>query len=103
MNKNAASLSVIVPVYNIELYIGQCLESIIRQTYRDIEIIAVDDGSTDRSGRICDLYASKDARIKVIHKENRGLVSARKAGLDASSGAYIANVDGDDWLEKDYL
>ncbi|MCR4923497.1 MAG: glycosyltransferase [Lachnospiraceae bacterium] len=96
-------VSVIVPVYNIELYVGQCIESIIKQTYKNIEIILVDDGSLDKSGFICDLYSRKDDRVRVIHKKNGGLVLARKSGLKASKGDYIANIDGDDWIEKDYI
>lgn len=91
-------ISVLVPVYKIDKYIGICVESIINQTYRNLEIILVDDGSPDRCPDICDLYASKDKRIKVIHKQNGGLVSARKAGLLASKGEYIGYVDGDDWI-----
>ena len=96
-------ISVIVPVYNVEKYLRQCLDSIINQTYRNLEIILVDDGSTDSSGIICDEYAQIDARIKVIHKENGGLSSARNAGLDVctSGGDFIAFVDSDDWLEPD--
>ena len=96
-------ISVIVPVYNVEYYLKQCLDSIVNQTYRNLEIILVDDGSTDRSGDICDEYAQIDARIKVIHKENGGLSSARNAGLDVctSGGELIAFVDSDDWLELD--
>lgn len=93
-------ISVIVPVYNVAAYLDQCIESICRQTYRDLEIILVDDGSTDDSGRICDFYAAGDSRILVIHKENGGLVSARKAGMTAAHGSYIAYVDGDDWIEE---
>ena len=96
-------ISVIVPVYNVEYYLKQCLDSIVNQTYRNLEIIVVDDGSTDSSGDICDEYAQIDARIKVIHKENGGLSSARNAGLDVctSGGELIAFVDSDDWLELD--
>ena len=96
-------ISVIVPVYNVEYYLKQCLDSIVNQTYRNLEIILVDDGSTDSSGDICDEYAQIDARIKVIHKENGGLSSARNAGLDVctSGGELIAFVDSDDWLELD--
>lgn len=96
-------ISVIVPVYNIENYVGLCIESIIKQTYANLEIILVDDGATDKSGSICDLYALKDPRIIVIHKTNGGLVSARKAGLEKSSGEYISYVDGDDWIEEDFI
>lgn len=92
-------ISVIVAVYNVENYLKQCIESICRQTYRDLEIILVDDGSSDGSGKICDLYQKEDARITVIHKVNGGLVSARKAGLRVSHGRYIAYLDGDDWIE----
>ena len=92
-------VSVIVPIYNIEEYLKQCIESIISQTHNNLEIILVDDGSTDSSGQICDKYAKKDNRIIVIHKVNGGLVSARKAGLDIAIGDYIAFVDGDDWIE----
>ena len=92
-------LTLIIPIYNIEQYLSQCLDSIINQTYKNIQIILVDDGSTDSSGRICDEYADKDSRIIVIHKENGGLVSARKAGLREATGEYVVYVDGDDWIE----
>jgi len=92
-------LSVIVPIYNVEPYLRQCIESIINQTYRNIEIILVNDGSTDGSGKICDEYALKDRRIKVVHKNNGGVVSARKAGISIAKGEYIGAVDGDDWIE----
>lgn len=91
-------ISVIVPIYNIDRYLGTCIESLIKQTYKNLEIILVDDGSPDRCPEICDLYAKKDSRIKVIHKVNGGLVSARKAGLEASKGTYVGYVDGDDWV-----
>lgn len=91
-------VSVIVPIYGIERYIGLCIESILNQTYDNLEILLVDDGSPDRCGEICDLYARKDSRIRVIHKPNGGLVSARKAGLLASRGEYVGYVDGDDWI-----
>lgn len=94
-------ISVVVPVYNVEGYIDKCIKSIIIQTYEKLEIILVDDGSTDSSGRICDEYAKMDDRIKVLHKENGGLVSARKAGILAATGEYATYVDGDDWIEKD--
>lgn len=96
-------ISIVIPIYNIEKYLVQCIESIVEQTYSDIEIVLVDDGSTDNSGAICDEYAGRDDRIKVIHKSNGGLVSARKAGLSASSGDLIVCVDGDDWIEPDMV
>lgn len=95
-------ISVIVPIYKIDKYLGICIESIINQTYKNLEIILVDDGSPDRCPEICDLYAKKDKRIKVVHKENGGLVSARKAGLQESTGEYIGYVDGDDWIGKGF-
>lgn len=92
-------ISVIIPIYNVEQYLRQCIESVCNQTFKDLEIILVDDGSTDSSGKICDEFAEKDRRIIVIHQENQGLVNARKAGLQAASKAYISYVDGDDWIE----
>ncbi len=94
-------ISVIVPVYNVGQYLSKCIESILRQTYTDLEIILVDDGSTDGCYEICEEYRQKDSRVTVIHKENGGLVSARKAGLRAAAGDLIACVDGDDWIEPD--
>lgn len=94
-------ISIIVPIYKVEKYIRQCVDSIIAQTYKDIEIILVDDGSPDNCPAICDEYAKQDSRIKVVHKENGGLISARKAGLQASSGEYVCFVDGDDWIDAD--
>ena len=79
-------LSVVIPVYNVQDYLDRCMESVTQQTYRNLEIILVDDGSTDRSGLLCDCYASKDSRVKVIHKKNEGLVSTRKEGLRAAAG-----------------
>ena len=95
-------ISIIVPIYRIERYLGSCIESLIKQTYKSIEIILVDDGSPDSCPDICDIYAKKDKRIKVIHKVNGGLVSARKAGLEIAQGEYIGYVDGDDWVGKDF-
>lgn len=92
-------ISVIIPVYNVDAYLRRCIDSVIDQTYRNLEIILVDDGSTDDSAKICDEYSSYDERINVIHKKNGGLVSARKAGIQLASGEYIAYVDGDDWVE----
>lgn len=92
-------ISVIVPVYKVEDYICRCLDSLVAQTYQNLEIILVDDGSPDSSGAICEKYAARDKRIKVIHKENGGLSSARNAALDVATGAYIAFLDSDDWLD----
>lgn len=94
-------ISIIVPVYDIAEYLPQCIESILGQSFADIEVILVDDGSMDGSASICDEYGQKDSRIIVIHKENGGLVSARKVGIKAAHGQYIAYVDGDDWIEPD--
>jgi glycosyltransferase involved in cell wall biosynthesis len=95
------AVSIIVPIYNISQYLQECLDSLLDQTFSDIEIILVDDGSTDDCPQICDAYEKKDSRVKVIHKPNAGLVSARKAGLRAAKGRYIGYVDGDDWIEPD--
>lgn len=92
-------VSVIVPVYGVELFISQCIESLITQTYKKIEIILVDDGSKDRSSDICKIYAAKDNRIIVYHKQNGGLTSARNYGLERATGEWIMYVDGDDWIE----
>lgn len=95
-------ISVIVPIYNIEQYLEKCIQSIRNQTYRNLEIILVDDGSTDSSSQICDQYAAVDDRVVAIHKENKGLVSARKAGLDIAVGDYVGFVDGDDYIEINF-
>ncbi len=92
-------ISVIVPVYNVEQYLSRCIDSILAQTYENLEIILVDDGSPDCSGEICDTYAAMDSRITVIHKENGGLSSARNAGIDIAKGEYLGFVDSDDWIE----
>lgn len=94
-------ISVIVPVYNVEELLPRCIESIINQTKKELEIILVDDGSPDGSGAVCDAYAEKDERIRVIHKENGGLTSAWKAGAAAAKGAYLGFVDSDDWIEAE--
>ena len=94
-------LSVIVPVYNVETYLPRCVDSILQQSYENMEVILVDDGSQDGSGKICDEYAARDSRVKVIHKENGGLSSARNAGLDTAAGEYLTFVDSDDWIEPD--
>ncbi len=93
-------ISVIIPVYNAEEYLKECLDSVLNQTYTNLEIILVDDGSLDNSGRICDEYAQSDSRIKVIHKENGGVSVARNSGIDASSGELIVFVDADDYLDE---
>lgn len=95
-------ISIIIPVYNVEPYIEQCMESIIQQTYKYLEIIVIDDGSSDNCGKICDNYANRDGRIKVIHKKNAGLCAARNDGIREATGEWIAFVDSDDWCEKDY-
>lgn len=95
--------SVIVPIYGVEQYIRQCIDSIINQTYSNIEIILVDDGSKDSCPKICDEYAKKDKRIIVIHKQNGGLVSARKAGAKIATGDYVCCVDGDDYVDLEYI
>ncbi|MCI8294334.1 MAG: glycosyltransferase family 2 protein [Lachnospiraceae bacterium] len=94
-------ISIIVPIYNVAPYLSQCIESLMEQTYKDIEMILVDDGSTDNSLAICEEYKKKDPRIRVIHQENKGVVSTRKEGLKAARGTYIGFVDGDDWIEPD--
>ncbi len=100
---NQDLVSVIVPVYNTEKWLPHCLESISGQTWRDLEIILVDDGSTDGSGRICDDFAEKDCRCRVIHQENRGLWAARNTGLDAARGAFIFLPDSDDYFHHDMV
>lgn len=94
-------VSVIIPVYNVSRYLPKCLDSVISQTWRNLEIIVIDDGSTDGSGSICDQYAKRDDRIKVIHSPNRGLSSARNLGLDNLRGQFISFIDSDDWIEPD--
>lgn len=96
-----AKVSVIIPVYNAEKYLEDCLNSVTGQTLRDIEIVCVNDGSTDKSPQILEAYAEKDSRIRVIHKENGGPISAKKAGVVAAQGAYVGYVDSDDWIEPD--
>lgn len=97
-----AKISIIVPVYNVALFLPQCLSSLINQTLKDIEIILIDDGSTDLSGKICDDYAAKDSRIIVVHSEHRGLSAARNKGIALSIAPFIMFVDSDDWVEPDF-
>ena len=96
-------ISVIVPVYKVGEYLNNCVESIVNQTYKNIEIILVDDGSPDNCPHLCDEWAEKDSRIRVIHKENGGLSDARNAGMKVATGEYIAFVDSDDLIEKEFL
>lgn len=96
-----SKISIIVPVYNVERFLGQCLDSIVNQTYKNIEIILVEDGSPDKCGDICDEYAAMDERIIVIHKKNAGVSAARNDGIDIASGEWVMFVDPDDWLELD--
>lgn len=107
MNKSMENqkdlISVIVPVYKVEKYLDRCVESIANQTYENLEIILVDDGSPDNCPVMCDKWAEKDCRIKVIHKNNGGLSDARNAGMEIATGGYVAFVDSDDWIEKKYV
>lgn len=93
-------ISIIVPVYKVEAYLSECIESIIHQTYHNLEIILVDDGSPDKCGEICDQYAKKDERIRVIHKKNEGVARARNDGIELASGDYISFIDSDDWIAE---
>ena len=101
--ENTGLISVIVPVYNVEKYLEECVESVLAQTYTDIEIILVDDGATDSSGQICDRYAEKDERVRVIHQENQGLSGARNTGLANAKGEYVYFLDSDDWILPEAL
>ncbi len=96
-------ISVVVPVYHVEAYLDRCVASICGQSFGDLEVLLVDDGSRDRSGALCDAWAAKDDRVRVIHKENGGVSSARNVGIAAARGEYICFVDSDDWLERDYF
>lgn len=95
-------ISIIVPIYNVQDYLPRCMESILSQSYDNIEVLLVDDGSTDDSGKIVDQYAAKDSRVRAFHQRNQGISAARNCGLDAMSGDYVMFVDGDDFVEKDY-
>lgn len=97
-----SKISIIIPVYNVEPYIRKCLDSVINQTYQNLEIICINDGSTDNSGKICDEYSERDCRVRVINKENGGVSSAHNQGLSVFTGEYIGFVDPDDWIELDY-
>ena len=103
MEATSPQISVIIPVYNIETYLPRCLNSILSQTFSDFEVLLIDDGSTDKSGIVCDEYALKDKRIRVLHKENGGVSSARNMGLDNAKGKWISFIDGDDYISEDFL
>lgn len=96
-------ISIIVPIYNAESTICKCLDCILKQTYTDFELLLIDDGSTDQSGKICDFYSQKDTRIKVFHKVNGGVSSARNLGLDNVQGNWITFADADDYMEENWL
>ena len=96
-------ISIIVPVYNTEKYLDQCIQSILSQTYTDFELLLIDDGSTDSSGVICDRYAEQDSRVRVFHKPNGGVSSARNIGLDNTKGEWITFLDSDDWIAPSML
>jgi glycosyltransferase EpsJ len=99
----APIISVIVPVYQAEAFLDQCVQSMLAQTERDFELLLIDDGSPDNSPALCDAYAARDSRVRVIHKPNGGVSSARNAGLDAAAGKFVVFLDSDDWAEPDYL
>lgn len=96
-------ISVIVPIYKVEAYLDKCVQSIVDQTYTNLEIILVDDGSPDRCGQMCDAWAEKDSRIRVVHKENGGLSDARNAGLAVATGQLVSFIDSDDWIDPEFL
>ena len=96
-------VSIIVPVYNVKPYLNRCVDSLLRQSYQNTELLLVDDGSTDGSEALCDEYAAQDARVRVLHKKNGGLSDARNAGVDAAKGEYLSFVDGDDWVSPYYI
>lgn len=102
-SKHMVRVSVIVPVYKVEAYLPRCIDSILRQSFSDFELILIDDGSPDNSGAICDEYAKRDNRIHVIHQKNARLSAARNAGINIASGEWVALIDSDDWIHKDYL
>ena len=96
-------VSIIVPVYNVKPYLNRCVDSLLGQSYQNMELLLVDDGSTDGSETLCDEYAAQDARVRVLHKKNGGLSDARNAGVDAAAGEYLSFVDGDDWVSPYYI
>ena len=100
---NVPCISIIVPVYKAEKYLNRCVDSLLAQTFKDFEVLLIDDGSPDRSGEMCDEYARKDSRVRVFHKENGGVSSARQMGIDNARGEYTIHADPDDWVEPDML
>ena len=96
-------VSIVIPVYNVEKYLARCIQSVINQTYENIEIILVDDGSMDSSGKLCDTYKMRDNRIKVIHQRNLGVSAARNVGLDLAEGDSITFIDADDYVAENYI
>lgn len=100
---NSPKISIIVPVYNVEQYLENCINSVLNQSFRNFQLILVDDGSKDSSGEICDRFVQKDSRVKVIHKSNAGVSAARNAGIDIATGQFICFIDSDDWIESEYL
>ncbi len=102
MKKNAIKVSIIIPVYNVEPYLDRCLNSVINQTLKDIEIIVVDDGSTDNSKKIIDRYGQLDERVRIVHQNNQGVSAARNIGLNMAEGEYIGFVDSDDWIDENF-
>lgn len=103
MRLNEMKVSIIIPIYNVQNYLEECLESVVRQSYKNLEIILIDDGSTDNSGKIADQYAKNDKRIKVVHKKNEGVSIARNVGIDMATGEYVCFADADDCLMEDYV
>ena len=96
-------ISIIIPIYNIEQYLNVCIESVVQQTYSNLEILLIDDGSNDSSGYICEEWAKRDQRITVFHQENGGLSAARNRGIQESQGSYIVFIDGDDYVSYDMI
>ena len=96
-------ISLVIPVYNVSDYLHRLMDTAVSQTYKELEIILVDDGSTDTTGDICDEYSGRDSRIRVIHTPNRGVADARNTGIDVSNGSYIIFADGDEYLAEDYV
>jgi len=103
MKPKAPLVSIIVPIHNVAIYLHQCVSSVLEQSYKNIEIILVNDGSTDDGPILCESFVKRDNRVRVIHQKNKGLVSARKVGLIAAAGDYIFNLDGDDWIDHECI